>query len=112
MATNEAASPPARAAGPKRCSEVAVPRTIGTIGNTHGERIESAPATNAKGSAPGFIGRSEGLAQQRGDRGTIGVADGAAGFLFALECDQRRLHAGAEIFHGVLLAVEIDHEID
>src|SRR6185312_7167611 len=55
--------------------------------------------------------RSEGLVEQRRDRGAVGVADGAAGFLVALEGDQRRLHADPEGLHGVLLLIEIDDEI-
>src|ERR1700758_2367174 len=56
--------------------------------------------------------RSERLVQQRGNGGAIGVADRTAGFTLALESDQRRLHAGVEGFHGILLAVEIDDEVD
>src|SRR6516162_2771866 len=55
--------------------------------------------------------RLEGLVEQRRDRGAVGVAYRAAGFLVAFKCDQGRLRAHVERLHSVLLAVEIDHEI-
>src|SRR6185369_14235148 len=112
MATNEIARPTASTAGPQRCSEAAAPSTTGRIGSTQGESIESRPATNASASAPAVIACSQRLVQQRRDRGTLGIAGRTAGFGLALEGDQRRLHARPEIFHRVLLAVEVDDEID
>src|SRR5262245_18491466 len=102
----------ARTAGPQRCSDAAAPRITGRIGNTQGDRIERSPATNASASAPAVIERSQRLVQQRRDRGALGIADRAVGFGFALEGDQRRLHARAEALHSVLLAVEVDDEVD
>src|SRR6516165_1911996 len=55
---------------------------------------------------------SERLVQQRGNGGPISVADRTAGFMLAVERNQRRLHAGTEGFHRVLLAVEINDEVD
>jgi hypothetical protein len=41
IATKAAVTFAARATGPKRCSLAAVPKTIGTSGNTQGERIDT-----------------------------------------------------------------------
>src|SRR6202008_3774709 len=111
MATKEIESPAARAAGPQRCSDAAAPSTMGRIGRTHGERMDSTPATKARGMAPAVMAHSERLVEQRRDRGAVGVAHRAAGFLVALEGDQSRLRAHAEGLHSVLLAIEIDHEV-
>src|ERR1700733_167849 len=111
MTTKETERPAASAAGPKRCSDAAAPSTMGRIGSTHGERMDSTPATKARGTAPAVMAGLEGLVEQRRDRGAVGVAHRAAGFLVALERNQRRLRAHAEGLHGVLLAIEIDHEI-
>src|SRR5436853_7542171 len=101
MATNEIARPMARTAGPQRCSDDAAPKTTGRIGSTQGDKIESRPAMNASASAPAVIARSQGLVQQRRDRGTLGIADRAAGFGVALEGDQPRLHARADVLARV-----------
>lgn len=44
---NEMASPAASASGPQRCCVTAAPSTMGSSGNTHGDRIDSSPAANA-----------------------------------------------------------------
>src|ERR1700729_3493472 len=111
MTTKETERPAIVLAGPQRCSEAAAPSTMGRIGSTHGERMDSVPATKARGTAPAVMAELEGLVEQRRDRGAVGVAHRAAGFLIALERNQRRLRAHAEGLHGVLLAIEIDHEI-
>src|SRR5262249_46053189 len=112
IATKDTASPAASAAGPRRCSEAAAPSTTGKIGSTQGERIESVPATNARASGPSGMDRSEGLVQQAGNRRAVGGADGAARLGRALERDQRRLHPRPEGLDRVLLAVEVDDEVD
>src|SRR6476646_11746628 len=112
MATNEIERPMASTAGPQRCSEAAAPSTTGRMGSTQGDRIESTPAINASASAPAVMAGSQCLVQQRGDRGAFGIAGRAAGFGFTLEGDQRGLRARAEIFHRILLAVEVDDEVD
>src|SRR6516165_8212943 len=111
MTTKETERPAASATGPKRCSDAAAPSTMGRIGSTHGERMDKTPATKARGTAPAVMTSSERLVEERRDRGTVGVAHRAAGFLRALEGNQGRLRAYAEGLHGVLLAIEIDHEI-
>src|SRR4029077_20262908 len=112
MATNETERPMASTAGPQRCSEAAAPSTTGRMGSTQGDKTESTPAINASASAPAVMAGSQCLVQQRGDRGAFGIAGRAAGFGFTLEGDQRGLHARAEIFHRILLAVEVDDEVD
>jgi hypothetical protein len=44
--------PPASAKGPRRCSPIAAPTTIGTRGSTHGDRVESSPAISASPALP------------------------------------------------------------
>src|SRR6516165_12678982 len=95
IVTKETAKPIASTTGPQRCSDAAAPSTIGRIGSTQGDKIDRTPATNARASAPNAIGRSERFIQERGNRGALSFANGPAGFR-ALECDQRRLHSGAE----------------
>src|SRR6516162_979001 len=113
MATNEVVSPMASATGPSFCSVAAAPCEIGRIGRTHGARIDSIPAAKASTRLPIAIGeRSQYLVQEGGDRAAVGVADRAALLLVALERDQRRLHARAEATDEVLLAVEVDREIE
>ena len=46
--TNDSASPAASATGPRRCSPSAVPITIGTSGSTHGDSVDSSPASSAR----------------------------------------------------------------
>ena len=48
MAVKLIASPTASATGPNLCSEAAVPSTIGKIGNTQGDNVESRPAKKAR----------------------------------------------------------------
>ena len=69
MATNDTESPMASATGPHFCSDAAVPSTMGRIGNTQGESIESVPATKASTRLPSIIGPgpSQDLAQQCGN---------------------------------------------
>ena len=59
MTTKEIERPPASAAGPSRCSDAAAPSTIGKIGSTHGERMETMPATKANGIAPAPMARGQ-----------------------------------------------------
>lgn len=44
IATKDAVTPAAKAAGPSLCSLAAEPSTIGTSGSTQGERTDSSPA--------------------------------------------------------------------
>src|SRR6516164_7071264 len=110
MVTKEIAKPAASTAGAQRCSDAAASSTIGRIGSTQGDKIDRTPATNARANTP--IGRSNRFIQERRDRGTLSIADGATGFRGALERDQRRLHPGAEKFHCILLSVKVHDEID
>ena len=48
---NDKASPAAKATAPRGWAVTAAPSTIGTSGNTHGDRIERIPAANANASA-------------------------------------------------------------
>src|SRR6516162_1454649 len=112
IATKETARPAASAAGPQRCSDAAAPSTIGRIGSTQGDKIVRRPATNATIGAPNAISRSERFVQESRNQGTLSITDGAAGFLRALESDQRRLHLGAEKSHRILLSIKVYHEIN
>src|SRR5690348_3123784 len=112
IATKETATPAASTAGPQRCSDAAAPSTIGSIGSTQGDKIDRIPATNARTNAPNAIGPSERFVQERGNRGTLSITDGAGGFCRALERDQRRLHSSAEKSHRILLSIKVHHEIN
>src|SRR5260370_29460262 len=111
--TKESESPDASASGPRRCSEAAAPSTTGKIGSTHGDKSERMRAINASNGLPMvMVSRSDGLAEQRVDRRAIRVAYRSTFFLGSLERYQGRLHTGAETIDQILLAIEIDHEID
>src|SRR2546427_7567367 len=114
MATNDMESPMASATGPHFRSDAAAPRTIGRIGSTQGDNTDSMPATSASTRLPRVMcpGPLQDLVQQSGNRLTIGVSDRAALLGRALEGDQRGLHPGAETPDQILLAVEIDDEIN
>src|SRR5207237_953040 len=60
----------------------------------------------------GWTRRSDRFPDHRKDRVPFGIADRARLFLFALERNQGRLHADAEAIEQILLAVEVDHEIN
>ena len=94
---NEPTSPAASASGPNRWRCAALPRTIGTSGSTHGDRIVSAPAAYAR---TGLNVDMAVLAQRRRgqctDRVALGNPGGARGFPGALEGDQRALHPHAQ----------------
>src|SRR6266478_3440855 len=107
-------SPMASAAGPHFRSDAAAPRTIGRMGSTQGDNTDSMPATSASTRLPSVIGLSpsQDLVQQSGDRLTVGVSDRSALLGRAFEGDQCGLHPGAETPDQILLAVEIDREIN
>src|SRR5579875_563404 len=112
-AVNDKAMPAANAAGAHRCRAIAAPKTIGTIGSTHGERIDSAPAKKAKTALPATTGRLFlRRADQLLDRGSVGLSDRAAGLTRPAERDQGALHVRAETADDVLLGIEIDREDD
>ena len=56
MAVNDKASPAASATGPNRSAEDAAPSTMGRIGRTHGDKIDSTPARKARNMLPEVIG--------------------------------------------------------
>src|SRR5271155_1118525 len=72
------------------------------------------PAMNASSRLPMVIhrNRSEQFVDQGEDRRAVGVANRSPRLLVALEGDQGRLGSRAEAADEVLLAVEIDDEID
>jgi hypothetical protein len=55
IAVKESATPVASAAGPQRCSDVAAPRTIGSIGSTHGDSVDRSPATKPSRTLPSIF---------------------------------------------------------
>src|SRR6266852_734883 len=114
MATNETESPIASAAGPHFRSDAAAPRTIGRMGSTQGDNTDSMPATSASTRLPSVIrpGSSQHLVQQSGNRLTVGVSDRSALLGRAFEGDQRGLFLCSETPNQILLAVEIDREIN
>src|SRR5258708_34966753 len=69
MTTKDTANPAARTTGPNFRSEAAAPRTMGSIGSTHGDRIDSMPAMKDSARVPVVIGealrRSETIALRR-----------------------------------------------
>src|SRR5882724_3824092 len=102
---NDSARPAAKASAPSGWAVTAAPSTIGTSGNTHGDRIDSNPA--AKANAKPVTEALKALVEQRGDRGFLGVADRTTLFSSSLEDDQRRLHLSAELLDHRLHGVEI-----
>src|SRR5262245_14437968 len=114
MATNETESPIASATGPHFRSDAAAPRTIGRIGSTQGDNTDRMPAASASARLASVIGpaSSQDFVEQSGDRLTVGVSDRSALLGHAFEGDQRGLHPGAETPDQILLAVEIDREIE
>src|SRR5215470_13090571 len=114
MATNDMESPIASATGPHFRSDAAAPRTMGRIGSTHGDNTDSMPATSASTRLPRVIdsSSSQDLVQQSRNRLSVGVAGRSALLGRALEGDQRGLHPGSEPPDQILLAVEIDGEIE
>src|SRR3974377_1293886 len=100
-AANEMESPAASATRPACGSVSAAPRTMGSIGKTHGESTESTPAVKARAKEPinNTIGRSQCLIQQSGDRRAVCVANGSAFFLVTLEHDKRGLQPPPEPRH-------------
>src|SRR5215470_6109767 len=113
MATNDTESPMASATGPHLRSDAAAPRTIGRMGSTQGDNIDSMPATSASTRLPSVMGRgsSQDFVEQSGDRCAVGVSDRSALLGRALEGDQCGLHPGSETPDQILLTVEIDREI-
>src|SRR6187431_827942 len=93
IATNDSASPAASATGPNLCRPRAAPSTIGMSGSTHGDSVERIPASNARPMPPMLAqaAGSDRFGEQRLDRAGIGIAGRTAGFLLALEHDQRAL---------------------
>jgi hypothetical protein len=59
-----------------------------------------------------WTGRSDRFPDHGKDRVPLGIADRTRLFLFTLEGNQGRLRADAEAIEQILLAVEIDNEIN
>src|SRR5262249_21892491 len=114
MATNDKESPMASATGPHFRSDAAAPRTIGRMGSTQGDNTDSMPATSASTRLASVMcpGSLQDLVQQRGNRLTVGVSDRSTLLGRAFEGDQRGLHPRTETPDQILLAVEIDGEIE
>src|SRR5262249_2790542 len=114
MATNEMESPIASATGPDFRSDEAAPRTIGRMGSTHGDNTDSMPAANASTRLPNVMwpGSSQDLVQQSSNRLAAGVSNRSALLGCAFEGDQCGLHPGSEAPNQILLAVEVDREIN
>src|SRR5258706_5248828 len=114
MATNDMESRMASATGPDFRSDAAAPRTIGRMGSTQGDNTDSMPAASASTRLASVIdlSPSQDLVEQSGNRCAVGVSDRSSLLGRAFEGDQRGLHPGSETPDQILLAVEIDREID
>src|SRR5258708_26790105 len=107
MAIKDRETPPASATGPRLCSEAAAPRTIGSNGSTHGDRIESTPARNARPKPTIDIHTSSRLVEQGRNRTGVLISNSAACLLGALERNYRALHPGSSSSDPIFLGIEV-----